>query len=56
VTPTERSQDALFSLAMPMTSAPVLRASCTVSEPTPPAAPLTTTVSPATGCTARTEA
>src|ERR1700712_2565449 len=41
---------------MPITWAPALRASCTVSEPTPPAAPLTTTVSPACGWTARTAA
>src|SRR5438309_9092248 len=34
-----------------MTAAPALRASCTLSDPTPPAAPETTTVSP--GCGAR---
>jgi hypothetical protein len=46
----------LASLAMPTTVAPALRASWVASEPTPPAAPLTTTTSPAVGCTARTAA
>ncbi|MFD0521576.1 hypothetical protein [Paractinoplanes durhamensis] len=56
MTPTDRNQAALASLAMPTTCAPALRASWTAIEPTPPAAPLTTTVSPAAGCTARTAA
>ena len=41
---------------MPTTVAPVRRASCTVSTPTPPAAADTTTVSPGRGSTARTAA
>ena len=39
-----------------MTVAPVRRASCTTSEPTPPAAPETTTVSPSPRSTERTAA
>src|ERR1700757_4740995 len=42
----------LLSLARPMTVAPVRRASWTASEPTPPAAPEMTTVSPSLGGTA----
>src|SRR5262249_50283361 len=41
------------SLARPITVAPVRLASCTVIDPTPPAAPDTTSVSPALSATAR---
>jgi hypothetical protein len=46
----------LASLARPITVAPVRRASWTAIEPTPPAAPDTTTVSAAVSPTARTAA
>src|SRR5437667_5672892 len=52
ITPWLFSHSWLFSLARPMTVAPVRRASWTASEPTPPAAPEMTTVSPSLGWTA----
>src|SRR5580692_7813593 len=52
ITPWLLSHAWLPSLASPMTVAPVRRASWTASEPTPPAAPETTTVSPSLGWTA----
>ena len=55
-TPCARSHSWLASDAIPTTVAPVRRASCTVSTPTPPAAAETTTVSPGWGSTARTAA
>ena len=55
-TPCARSHSWLAADAIPTTVAPVRRASCTVSTPTPPAAAETTTVSPGWGSTARTAA
>src|SRR6476646_4878459 len=52
ITPWLFSHSWLFSLARPMTVAPVRRASWTASEPTPPAAPEMTTVSPSLSWTA----
>src|SRR5712664_3535694 len=51
-TPWLFSHSWLLSPARPMTVAPVRRASWTASEPTPPAAPEMTTVSPSLGWTA----
>ena len=56
MTPWSRSQPWLGSLARPMTVAPACLASWTAIEPTPPAAPATTTVSPSDRLTARTAA
>ncbi len=56
MTPCWRSQAWFASLARPMTRAPVRAASCTASEPTPPAAAETATVSPFWSATARTAA
>ena len=56
MTPWSVSQAWLRSLARPITVAPALRASWTASDPTPPAAPATTTVSPGPAPTARTVA
>src|SRR5689334_4715688 len=55
-TPWPRNQSWFRSLASPITVAPRRRASWTASEPTPPAAPETTTVSPGRGSTANTVA
>src|SRR5580700_1005202 len=52
ITPWLFSHSWLLSLARPMTVAPVRCASWTPSEPTPPAAPEMTTVSPSLGWTA----
>src|SRR6185437_12904964 len=52
ITPWLFSHSWLPSLARPMTVAPVRRASWTASEPTPPAAPEMTMVSPSFGWTA----
>ena len=56
MTPRSLSQAWLRSPASPITVAPRRRASCTASDPTPPAAPETTTVSPGAGSTAKTVA
>src|SRR3954454_10799846 len=55
-TPRSFSQAWFRSLASPITVAPRRRASCTASDPTPPAAPDTTTVSAGPGSTANTVA
>jgi len=46
----------LLVIGAPITVVPARRASWTASEPTPPAAPATTTVSPGLRATARTAA
>ena len=56
ITPWRSSQSSLAGLARPITVAPARRASWTAIEPTPPAAPATTTTSPGFGATARTVA
>src|SRR5579875_843263 len=56
ITPWALSQPWLASPARPITVAPARLASCTVIEPTPPAAPETTSVSPGRSATARTAA
>src|SRR2546429_8221863 len=55
-TPRAVNQAWFGSLASPITVAPPRRASCTVSDPTPPAAPEMTTVSAGPGSTANTVA
>src|SRR3954471_13996323 len=55
-TPRSFSQAWFGSLASPMTVAPRRRTSCTARDPTPPAAPDTTTVSAGPGSTANTVA
>ena len=54
ITPCPVSQSWFGALASPITVTPACFASCTASEPTPPAAPDTTTVSPGRSATART--
>src|SRR5512135_356332 len=56
ITPCPASHAWFAGLASPITVAPALRASWTAIEPTPPAAPDTTTTSPLAGATARTAA
>ena len=56
MTPCPASHWKWASLASPITVAPARRASWTASEPTPPVAPETTTVSPSVRLTARTAA
>ena len=56
MTPCPASQSWFAGLASPITVAPARLASWTASEPTPPAAPETTTVSPSVSATARTAA
>src|SRR5580693_5186117 len=56
MTPCPASHWKWASLASPITLAPARRASWTASEPTPPVAPATTTVSPSVRLTARTAA
>src|SRR5215468_4308025 len=55
-TPRSANQWWFRLLASPITVAPRRRASCTASDPTPPAAPEMTTVSPGPGSTANTVA